>query len=356
MKSEVQKKAVEAFLNSKERRATIALAVGMGKTKCAIDIINIYRQDNPDCKILFSGARQIYTVNFKDELKIWNCSEANITFTCNKSLKNYNEKFDLIIIDEMHKEQDLILEQCLRLIRINKDASVLGLTGTPSTTHAIHQAFPICYTYLINNAINNSLLNNFKMVIIKYDMTDEERSIYEYHYKNYLLAPRSYNGYPPELSVLKRHLNNLQSKVDLTNQIIKSKFSDKKLLIYAGSIEQGESFGYPQYNSSMEKKFKKTIYDEFYQSTSGKLVNVGILKESVSIPKLKYGFVLGIDSSVSSKEQLIGRFCRIAVHEESFIYFIVAKGTIEEKWVLNGMDKSRDKIINVNINNKKNVQ
>lgn len=349
MKSEVQKKAVQAFLSSKDRRATIALAVGMGKTKCAIDIINHYRNYIPNCKILFSGARQIYITNFKDELNKWNCSEQNITFICNKSLKNYREKYDLIIIDEMHKEQDLILEHCLRLIRINPNISILGLTGTPSNTHAIHKYFPICYSYLINNAIDSNLLNNFNMVIIKYKMTNEEKSIYDYHYKNYISAGY-HSGYPPELGRLKQFLNNLPSKVHLTKQIIQSKFSDKKLLIYAGSIEQGDSFGFPQFNSSMENRTKKKNYNDFYNSEAGRLVNVGILKESVSIPNLKYGFVLGIDSSASSKEQLIGRFCRIAVHEKSFIYFIVAQGTIEEKWVFNGMDKFREKITVVNIN------
>lgn len=350
MKSEIQEKAINAFLSSKNQRATIALAVGMGKTKCAIEIIKTFRKHNENCKILFSGARQIYINNFKDELRNWNCEEKNITFICNKSLKNYNDKFDLIIIDEMHKEQDLILDNCRRLININPKVAVLGLTGTPSNTHPIHQYFPICYSYLINNAIDNSILNEFNMVVIKYKMTQEERSIYNYHYNNYQTAPKSYTAYPPELSRLKQYLNNLPSKVELTNQIISSKFNDKKLLIYAGSIEQSELFSFPQYNSSMDKKSKKRIYDDFYSSKDGKLVNVGILKESVSIPNLKYGFVLGIDSSASSKEQLIGRFCRLVVNEKSYIYFIVAEGTIEEKWVLNGMEKFREKITVVNIN------
>ncbi len=352
MKAEVQEKAVNAFLSSKDRRSTIALAVGMGKTKCAIDIIKHYRSTNPYCKILFSGARQIYIKNFKDELTKWGCLETNITFICNKSLKNYKEKYDLIIIDEMHKEQDLILENCLRLMRINPAVSILGLTGTPSNTHEIHKYFPICYSYLINNAIDNNLLNNFQMVVVKYKMTPEERSVYDYHHKNYLTSP--YNeSYPPELGKLKQFLNTLPSKVALANRLINEKFSDKKLLIYAGSIEQGASFGFSQFNSSMDNKTKKKNYDEFYHSESGRLVNVGILKESVSIPNLKYGFVLGIDSSPSSKEQLIGRFCRIAVHEKSFIYFLVAEGTLEEKWVLNGMDKFKDKIAVVNLSKNK---
>jgi superfamily II DNA or RNA helicase len=74
-----------------------------------------------------------------------------------------------------------------------------------------------------------------------------------------------------------------------------------------------------------------------------------MLKESVSIPNLKYGLVLGIESSQSSKIQLIGRFCRLAVEDISHIYFFVGRGTIEEKWVYNGLDKFRGKMRVVDI-------
>ena len=79
-----------------------------------------------------------------------------------------------------------------------------------------------------------------------------------------------------------------------------------------------------------------------------------MLKESVSVPNLKYGMVMGIESSEASKVQIIGRFCRLVVGDVSQIYFFVARGTIEETWVYNGLSKFKNKIRKIDVFQKTN--
>ena len=346
-KGSIQQKAICAHLEH-NCKSIIALSVGMGKTKIAIDRINSLRELNPSAKILFTGAREVYIKNFIEELNKWNCNQDNITMICNKSLKNYINYYDLIIYDEAHKETDIVYFNLLKLIKLNKQVEILGLTGTPLSNHPIYSILPISYSYLMHNAIEEKMLNNFEMYVLKYNLAESERALYNYYYKRYLNAPMS-KSYSPELNQLKLFLNNLESKVKITNDIINSKLKDFKVLIYAGSIKQSELFNFPCYNSKIDKIKKNRNYLEFFKSKSGKLVNVGILKESVSIPNLKCGFVLGIDSSESSKKQLIGRFLRLSINDTSKIYFIVANNTIEEKWVLNGLDNFSNKIKIINL-------
>lgn len=342
----IQQQAIQAHI-SNNCRSIIGLSVGMGKTKIAIDRIFSIRETNPCAKILFTGAREIYSTNFLSELTKWNCSKENIDMICNKSLHNYIKHYDLIIYDEAHKETTKVYYELLKLIKINSNIEIIGLTGTPLLNHPIYNILPISYKYLMHDAIEEKMLNNFEMYILKYDLPEDEKALYKYYYKRYLNAPMV-KHYCPELNKLKIFLNNLKSKVSITNQIINKELQDKKILIYAGSIEQSNLFNFPVYNSSLDKEEKIKIYDNFYKSKKEKLVNVGILKESVSIPHLKCGFVLGIDSSTSSKQQLIGRFLRLTVDDLSKIFFIVAKDTVEEKWVLNGMENFKQiKIINI---------
>jgi superfamily II DNA or RNA helicase len=341
-KNKIQEEAINAHI-AMGCKSIIGLSVGMGKTKIAIDRIKSLREENPYIKVLFTGARNVYINNLKDELQKWECDETNIDMICNKSLLNYIEHYDLIIYDEAHKEASLVYHFLQKLIEINPKVEILGLTGTPIADHEIYSILPISYTYLLNDAVDNQFLNNFGITIVRHSMSLQEHKMYTYLYNKYQMCD-SNSKYSPALSKLKVLLNNLECKVKLVNELINTKFKDEKLLIYAGSIDQAKNIPVLQYNSKLPKKEKEANYKEFYGSSCGKLTNVGMLKESVSIPNLKYGMVMGIESSQSSKIQLIGRFCRLTVEEVSHIYFFVGRGTIEEKWVYNGLDKFKDKI------------
>ena len=346
-KNTIQKEAISAHI-SKGKRSIIGLSVGMGKTKIAIDRVKALRAENPSLRVLFTGARNTYIDNLKDELKKWDCSEENIDMICNKSLLNFVEYYDLIIYDEAHKETDLVHYYLKKLIEVNPNVEILGLTGTPKESHEIYSLLPISYTYLLETAIDEEFLNNFNVTVVRVPLSQQEYSMYTYLYNQYRVS-FSDSSYSPYLSKLKVFLNNMKSKVDLVHKLAETKLKNEKLLIYAGSIEQGNNLPYPQYNSKLAKKTKSENYSTFYDSKDGKLVNVGMLKESVSIPNLKYGFIMGIESSPSSKIQILGRFCRLAVKEKSHVYFFIGIGTIEEKWVYNGLEKFKDKIRVVDI-------
>jgi len=101
-KIEIQEEAEKAH-EKFNCQSTVCMSVGLGKGKLAINRIEKQFIKNPNAKILFSGAREIYLQSFKKELKKFNHEDwiDDIIFCCVASLKNYNkEKFDLVIVDK----------------------------------------------------------------------------------------------------------------------------------------------------------------------------------------------------------------------------------------------------------------
>ena len=341
-KNEIQLEAEKAHL-ALNKKSMICLSVGLGKSKLAINRIEAVRKLNKNAKILFTGAREIYYENFKEELKKWSCQIDNIDMICNKSIHNYIKHYDLIIYDECHKETDILYNNLQLLIKINPEVEILGLTGTPPyKTNPIFEMLPVSYTYLIEDAVDEKILNDFEIIILKTTMTKTNLSLYNYYYKSYISENTSAK-FSPALSRLKMFLNNIDEKVEVLNKIL-NKYKNEKTLVYAGSIKQSKLINYPAIHSELNKSERKMLYDNFYHCKTGILVNVGMLKESVSIPNLKLSVVLGIDSSSSSKEQILGRVERLDVNETAKLIFIVLKDTVEEKWVLNGFEKFKNKI------------
>lgn len=98
--TQIQLEAEEAH-EFKNCKSTCALSVGLGKSKIAINRIEKILNKNPKANILFSSAREVYLENFKLELIKFDHENwlDKIDFCCNKSLKNKDKIYDIIVVD-----------------------------------------------------------------------------------------------------------------------------------------------------------------------------------------------------------------------------------------------------------------
>lgn len=97
-KIEIQTAAENAHIKI-GKRSTVCMSVGLGKSVLAINRIKTYSKN---AKILFVGAREIYSENFKKELEKFNCVDYSIKLICTGSFKKEVEEFwDLIIVDKL---------------------------------------------------------------------------------------------------------------------------------------------------------------------------------------------------------------------------------------------------------------
>lgn len=334
-KIEIQKLAEEAHLKI-GGRSTVEMSVGLGKSVLAINRIKAHFNKNKNSKILFCGARTLYLRNFIKELKKFDCEDyvELIEFQCIQSLKNFIGWWDLIIIDESHKNADQSLEFILKILKINPNVEILCLTGTTLKQHGIYFICPISYTKLINDSVEEKILNDYKITIIKHPITSKERNKYNFFYNKYNKSSKFQNGeYPVELMYLKNVLKNLKSKEDIVNYIIEKYLYSKKCLIYTGTIDQAERMKYDKFHSKMKEDEKWKVYEKFINGEILHLTNVNSIKESVSIPNLQYCIIMSPDASKTSMEQIIGRILRLMIGDIGSIIILCAENTIEEKYV-----------------------
>ena len=351
-KIQIQQEAENAHL-AFDKRSTVAMSVGLGKTYLAINrIVKLYDL-NKKAKIIVSSSREVYIENFINEIIGYGRPDLieKITFCCNKSLKKHEENlWDLIIIDESHLEVGVFLPFLQKALLRNKDVEILCLTGTPKLKghlEKLYEIAPISYIKKIDNSIDEGLLNDYMIHVFNYNLTSTEFKSYNYWYQKYLVSPK--HGFSFQLQKIKSILNNLKSKVDHTKYLLQNKLKDRKVLVYAGCINQSELLQIPTFHSNLKKEQRSEIYNGFYDTLFLHLANVSGLKESVSIPNLSRGILMAIESSEISMVQKIGRFCRLTVGEKAHIIILCANNTIEKKWLNNALGKlDKSKIKNYN--------
>jgi superfamily II DNA or RNA helicase len=355
---ELQLEAEQAHL-SFNKRSSICLSVGSGKSWVAMNRLKNYSKT---ANVVFAGAREIYNENFKSELIKNNMGEwiDIIHFCCSPSLKNYNKTCDFFIADESHLSPMLWGKFAHDQLELNKDIEILALTGTPINGKSeegkyIYSICPISYSKVIDDNITENNLNDYKIHVIYHDLDrrkniptskpgflTSERSKYDWLYNKYTnnkdKLSFTNNGFSYELMQIKQFFNNLNSKKEVTKQLI-NELNYNKLLIYAGCIEQAESFNLPTYHSGLSKEVKKANYDAFYSDDSNILINVNGIKESVSIPNLDAGLIMKVDASDKGFSQILGRLLRLLPKETADLYVLVAKDTIEEEWIVKACSK-----------------
>jgi len=350
-------------------KSTICASVGSGKSKIAINRIKDWYGRTSSPKIIFTGAREIYLLTFKNELLKFGLEDRmdDITFCCVASLKNYAEiDWDLIIVDEAHKDIERIFS-FINNFKNKRTCEILLLTGTPVTEKnyiaaEIYKICPISFRKNIDDSIKDTLVNDYEISIITHrlDETDKyikygnyglqtERQKYNFLYKCWINSRlRSRRKFPFELANLKIFFKNLQSKKLLAEAILRK--IKKKVLIYAGSIEQAQSMGMLTYHSNLNKQEREDNLDKFIKGGVDRLVNVAGIRESANIPNLKYGIIMAPDASENAFEQTVGRFSRLVIGEKAHIFVLCAVNTVEEVWVnkaIRRLDSTKINKINI---------
>ena len=138
-------------------------------------------------------------------------------------------------------------------------------------------------------------------------------------------------------------LYNLESKKDFARKLMKS-LSDKRLLLFCGSINQAEDL-YPNtfHSKSSDKGLKK-----FIDGKESILSCVDALNEGVNIPNVDAAIIVQAKSKQRHMVQRVGRIVRYREGHLGEIYILCAAGTQDETWVtkaLSEFDKSAIKHI-----------
>lgn len=359
-KSDIQEKVLRILLPL--NRGSAALSGGTGKTLLGLKhmLSNYYNDSEYTCKFLVVAPKVSIFESWKDDAKNFNLGHliSHITFSTYLSLNKLNlSEYDVIYLDECHS-----LKYSHNEILSKFKGKIIGLTGTPPKNSKSEKGFmvekycPVVYSYLTDEAIDDSILNDYR-IIIHYVSLDKEKNIrVEKPDTSWMTSEQQiYNywsnrvdnsiGKMKQIAAIQRMkaMQGFLSKEVKAKYLLDSIGGYSKCLCFASTQEQAERINAITYHS--KNKFSEENLEKFKSGEITKLSAVEQLSEGINIPDLKYGIILHSYGNERKAAQKIFRFLRLAVDQIATVHILCYKGTIDEQWVKSALEQfNQDKI------------
>ena len=358
----IQKECLTTIL--KFPRATAAVGMGVGKTYIGLKYIQSlqYFSKDKDLKILIVAPKLSIIDNWKTEAEKFSLNETlkNATFCTYLSLKKQTTDYDVIILDEAHS----LLESHDQYLR-NVNSKILGLTGTPPRNTGSERGLlfrkycPIKYEYVINDAVDDNILNNYVINVHKIPLSNE---------KNVEVKTKTATFYTTEVANYMYWTNRLQDATTQKSKQIasimrmkammeypsKEKYAltlfnseNDKCILFCNTQKQADKLCQYSYHSNNVKSDENLL--DFKDGNITKLSCVLQLSEGVNIPNLKSGIIMHAYGNERKSSQRLARMLRLNPNDTATIHVLCYMNTIDEKWVESALqDFDEDKINYIN--------
>jgi len=287
-----------------KKRSSLGLATGVGKT--LVGLTHMVKNHSPLKNILIVAPKKSIFESWKYEAEKFNLSYVlvNATFTTYLSLSKQDpNNYDLVYLDECHS-----LLPTHRKFLENFNGTILGLTGTPpkyqdsDKGQLVNEFCPIVYSYLTDDAIEDNILNDYKIIVHQLKLSSKN---------NIEVKTKSKTFYTSEVNNYNYWCNRLDNsrymKETQINRVMRMKammeFPSKekyakilsesiksKCIIFANTQDQADRLCKNSYHSN------NSNYDHnlnmFKKGDISKLSCVLQLSEGVNIPDLKQSIIL----------------------------------------------------------------
>lgn len=348
-KNDIQEKVLKILENV--NRGTVALSGSGGKTLIGLKHMDMNQRGH--LKFLVTAPKKSIFQSWKDEAKKFNLEYllSDITFTTYLSLDKLNsDDYDIIYLDEVHS---LTLNHNSWLSRFK--GKIIGLTGTPPTNSKSEKGFmvdkycPIVFTYNTDQAIDHSILNDYRIIVQFVDLDKEKNIKVEKPSATWMTSELAiYNywsgrvetsfGKMKQIAAIQRMkaMQNFKSKEIVATYLLNSIGEKDKCLCFASTQEQSARICRTTYHS--KNKFSESNLELFKQGKIKKLCAVEQLNEGVNIPNLKYGVIMHSYGNERKASQKIFRFLRLSPNDCATVYILCFRNTIDEQWVKSALE------------------
>ena len=352
-KDKVQEEALDAI--TKVRRGTVAMSVGTGKTLVGLKHMALHFTE--ESQFLVVAPKKSIFQSWMDDAKKFDLEYllSHITFTTYLSLPKQDLTYDVVYLDEAHS----LLESHAPWLSFYKGI-LIGLTGTPPKyTHTrrgklFNQYIPVVYTYLTDEAVEDNILNDYKIIVHMMPLSTHRNLWAGKEPKKWLTSEQdNYNYWTKRVSsaqtMKEKQIVSIQRMKALMGFPTKERYAKRlldtmndKTIVFANTQEQAEKFGILTYHSNnpdseenLEKFKKGDVLD---------LACVLQLNEGINIPYLRSGIILHAYGNERKSSQRIGRLLRLNPKDKSTIHILCYKDSVDETWVRNALedyDKSK---------------
>lgn len=387
-RTERQQESVRRWIKNKGK-GSIEAATGFGKTNVGLITIKALLKKYPQFRILVVVPTTTLKSQWEKKIDDWGFTFNSEVQVINTVIK-HSWKCDLLILDEEHRYNSDDFSQIFNKVKYKL---ILGLTATFERLdgkHKIMQKYcPIIDNISIFECQANGWVSEYKEYVVLIDVDDiEEFKILNKEFIRYFeffnydfdsvkkccgkegwkyaikLRDEMYKGDDEnkrkELgraivvnamqlmrNTQKRKLfiNNHPKKIEIARKIIEAR-SNKKIITFSNNVKMAESIGYGNvYTGRISKKRSDSIIEDFNNMSSGVLNTCAKANEGLDVRGLSVAIILGTDSSETKARQRRGRAVRKEENKVAEIFYIVIRGTTEEKWVKNNHKTDKNYII-----------
>lgn len=343
----------------KEKFGILNLCPRFGKIYTTINILEKLPSKTsvliayPDVKIKESWENDFATREYNNP---------NITYTTHLSIKKYvDEKYDLVIIDEIHLLSDAQLDAARFLID-EANCNVLGLTGTLTRDTELELLerleLPVIAEYPIEQAIAEGVIVDYQITIRHVPLDNKIKVKYKEKLKT---EKQQFDAYGWVINKVQaqgkdtmflrlarmRIVQNSLAKLDKTKQLLNN-YKDERILVFCGVTSIADNLGIPSYHS---KSAEKDVFTDFAEGKGNHLAVVKIGNTGVTYKPLNRVIINYFDSNAENLAQRINRCMAMEYNtpdKKAYIDIICSTEEVEIKWLkkaLEFFDKSKIKYV-----------
>ena len=356
LRDQRQQEFANVWLNS-GKFCILNLCPRFGKIRTTINILEKTKPKSiliayPDNKI-----KDSWKADFEDR----GYDDSNVTYTTHLSLhKHKDDKFDLVVLDEIHLLSEAQIEACKELIDNNE--CILGLTGTLSkwteNTLFSELGLSVIATYTIEQAVNEGVIVDYEINVIRVPLDTvimqdfkgkkrtEKRHFDTYGWMIDKMEREGKNTMFLRLGRM-RVIQSSLAKRKATQKIL-DRHKDERILVFCGVTKIADSLGIPSYHS---KSNEKQIFNDFAEGKGNHLAVVKIGNTGVTYKPLNKVIINYFDSNAENLAQKINRCMAMEYNnpdKKAQIYIISTNEEVELRWLkkaLEFFDKEKIKYI-----------
>lgn len=362
-RDDIQKEALKA--TEGKLGATLGLATGVGKT--LVGLMYLEQHVTPLKNVLIVTPKTTVMTEWRVQASKFKKTRVldNATFSTYLSLNKHNPgEYDILILDEVHSLLD-----SHRKFLDQFQGRILGLTGTPPKYGnsekgiMINEFCPVVYTYLTDDAIDDNILNDYKIIVHELRLNNSKKTV-KVDTKSggfNTTEQASYNYWTSRVEKASGFKSQQIARVMRMKAMMeypsKERYAqllslsiNSKCIIFANTQEQADRICEHSYHSNNPKSSENL--SNFKKGNINKLSCVLQLSEGVNIPNLKQGIIMHAYGNERKSAQRIGRLLRLSPDETATIHILCYMDTIDEKWVkesLEGYDENKISWMNYNI-------
>ena len=364
-REEIQQQALD--IATKHTRSGLGISMGVGKTLIGLKYLNELQQKNMyKLNVLVVAPKLSIFETWKDDAVKFNLPAElvdKITFTTYLSLNKFNpHNFDVVVLDECHSLLD-----SHEVFLANYKGRILGLTGTPpryaqsEKGRMVMKYCPILYKYITDDAIDDSILNDYRIIVHKMPLGTEnnipvnlkntnfytsERKSYDYWTRRILEADTKKQEQIASVMRM-RVMMDFKTKEVYAKKLLEE--IEDKCIVFCNTQEQADrvcEFSYHSNNPDSEGNLHLFGNDHIT-----KLSCVMQLNEGVNIPNLRAGIIMHAYGNERKSNQRIGRLLRLNPNDTAIVHILCYQGSVDERWVneaLKDLDPTKIKYHEVN--------